>query len=82
VPALSGFRWDGVSRRMSFASAPGRWFWSNGSAWGTCEVTPHACGIEVIEGGLDLASLTFGDGPNILASPVHLSAGESIRRSR
>lgn len=78
VPAFSGFQWDGVTRRMSFASAPGRWFWSNGAAWGTCEVSPPSCRLAVAEGKLDLAILTLGDGPNILAAPVRLAAGETL----
>ena len=82
VPVFSGFRWDGVARRMSFGSAPGRWFWSNGSAWGVCETTPRDCRLAVVEGELDLASLTLGDGPELLAAPVRLGAGESIKRNR
>lgn len=36
--AISGFRFSAVNGAMQFAatSGPGRFFWSNGSAWGTC----------------------------------------------
>ena len=36
--ALSGFSYSAVDRRMTFAHtrAGGHWFWSTGSAWGTC----------------------------------------------
>jgi non-lysosomal glucosylceramidase len=39
VVAFSGFGYDAKSGEMSFAAAttPTRWFWSNGSAWGTFE---------------------------------------------
>ena len=78
VPIMSGFKWDGVARRMSFTSAPGRWFWSNGKAWGTCDISSGACRLRVAEGSLDLASLTLGDGPNILPATAHLTAGAQV----
>lgn len=56
VLALTGFRYSGVEREMRFAAAsePVRWFWSNGSAWGTCSQRPVGEGIEVevsVQGG-------------------------------
>ena len=47
--ALTGFHYDGVDQTLRFAAAsePCRWFWSNGSAWGTVEQRPGAAGIEV-----------------------------------
>jgi len=38
VLALSGFHYSGVDRQICFTDRPGRYFWSNGSAWGLCEV--------------------------------------------
>ena len=38
VLALSGFRYSAIGRKMTFAAANGTWFWSNGSAWGTCRL--------------------------------------------
>ena len=66
---------------MSFATGPGRWFWSNGSAWGTCEVEPSVCRLSVAEGRLELATLSLGGGPNLLDAPIRLGAGESVRLS-
>jgi hypothetical protein len=37
VLAWTGFQWSGVTGTMRFAAREGRWFWSNGEAWGTCE---------------------------------------------
>ena len=79
VPAFSGFRWDGVARSMSFAAGPGRWFWSNGSAWGTCEIDSSACCLTVAEGKLELATLSLGGGPNLLENPIRLGVDESVR---
>jgi hypothetical protein len=35
VLALTGFRWSAVSGVLELRPRPGRFFWSNGSAWGT-----------------------------------------------
>ena len=42
VLALTGFHYDGITREMHFhrAERACRWFWSNGTAWGTCEQRP------------------------------------------
>ena len=39
VLAISGFDYSGVEKRMSFAARVGKWFWSNGHAWGTCRLS-------------------------------------------
>jgi non-lysosomal glucosylceramidase len=58
VPALTGFSYDGVEGTLRFAASDGptRWFWSNGSAWGTVSQTPGTDGVavtlEVGEGSL------------------------------
>lgn len=36
VPALTGFGYSGVDKTMTFAAKDGRFFWSNGYAWGSC----------------------------------------------
>lgn len=36
VPALTGFRYSGVNKSMTFAQGSGPWFWSNGYTWGLC----------------------------------------------
>ena len=38
ILALTGFRYSGVLRALTFAARPGRHFWSNGYAWGTCRI--------------------------------------------
>ncbi|MBN2449231.1 MAG: hypothetical protein JXR77_02515 [Lentisphaeria bacterium] len=64
VPALSGFRWDGVDRHLGFARVPGNWFWSNGRAWGTCRIRADRGRIRarllVLYGQLELRTLALG----------------------
>ncbi len=38
VLALCGFHYSGVEKSMTFAPQNGNFFWSNGSAWGTCSI--------------------------------------------
>ncbi|MCP5117681.1 MAG: hypothetical protein GY953_43215, partial [bacterium] len=38
VLALSGFHYSGVEKVMTFAAGDGRFFWSNGYAWGSCQL--------------------------------------------
>ena len=41
VLALSGFQYSGVDKSMEFGGREGSFFWSNGSAWGTCRLINH-----------------------------------------
>jgi hypothetical protein len=49
VLALTGFQYSGVRREMEFKAArrPVTWFWSNGSAWGTCRQRPGRAATQV-----------------------------------
>ena len=47
VLAWTGFQWSGVTGTMRFAAREGKWFWSNGEAWGTCEQRETVEGMEV-----------------------------------
>lgn len=49
ILALTGFDYSAISQSVRFnaASSPTKWFWSNGSAWGTVEQTPRDEGIAV-----------------------------------
>lgn len=46
---------------MKITDRPGNYFWSNGYAWGTIQVTDNDVTIEVINGSLLLKSLTVGN---------------------
>lgn len=62
VLALSGFRYSGVAKSMEFAARPGKHFWSNGAAWGTCEVFGKRAVLEVIQGRLELERFGLANG--------------------
>jgi uncharacterized protein (DUF608 family) len=49
VPALTGFAYSAVDRRMTIASAkePARWFWSTGDAWGSSFQQTVGDGLEL-----------------------------------
>ena len=46
---------------MKITDRSGNYFWSNGYAWGTIQVTDKDVTIEVINGSLQLKSLTIGN---------------------
>jgi non-lysosomal glucosylceramidase len=82
VLALTGFRYSGVTGSMAFACKPGRSFWSNGYAWGTCAQTCIERGVRVrlhvLHGELSLSRLEIGDvGCLVLEAPEILSKGDS-----
>ncbi|MFD1140285.1 GH116 family glycosyl-hydrolase [Larkinella insperata] len=70
VLAWSGFRYSGVTESMALTSRPGTYFWSNGSAWGTCTVAP--------EGAVNRVSLTVLNG-KIRLRQVELQGGGTQR---
>jgi uncharacterized protein (DUF608 family) len=73
--ALAEFQYSGVSQSMTFTSKPGRYFWSNGSAWGLCQVTPESSTIEVLGGDLFLKSFALKGMETSKFKPLHLTAG-------
>ena len=61
ILALSGFHYSGVEKQMTFTSRPGTYFWSNGYAWGTCEVKADGSAVlTVMKGTLQLNKLLIG----------------------
>ena len=55
------FQYSGVEQRMAFTGKPGKYFWSNGYAWGTCEVSEDDVTLELLKGKLRLKQLEIGD---------------------
>ena len=47
VLAWTGFHYSAVEGKMTFAAKPGRHFWANGYAWGTCEQRTTKSGVRV-----------------------------------
>jgi len=82
--ALSGFHYSGVDKIMTFVPREGIHFWSNGSAWGKCQIEKEKQGYRIeltVKGGkLGLKTFKLGkigqkhfDGP-----PKHIGTGEKI----
>lgn len=76
IPALSGFHYSGVDKSMDITDRPGTWFWSNGSAWGTVEVSGTAATIRLAEGYLSLKD--FNVGGHRCHRKIDLNPGESF----
>jgi uncharacterized protein (DUF608 family) len=59
VIALSGFQYSAIDKSMTFTSTPGTYFWSNGSAWGTCKVSENKAELHVLSGEVELGRFTL-----------------------
>ena len=44
---------------MCFTSIPGTYFWSNGSAWGTCTIKGNRAELKVLDGNVALKQFTI-----------------------
>ena len=61
IIALSSFHYSGIDRHISFTGTPGRYFWSNGYAWGLCNVQPDGSAtLSVLHGTLSVDKVTIG----------------------
>ena len=74
VIAMSGFNYSGVDKRFCIIDRPGKWFWSNGSAWGTVTVSEGNARIEVTEGSLEI--VTFVCGGKTFKQKIKIGSGE------
>ncbi len=68
IPALSGFLYSAVDKKIQFTDTPGVYFWSNGYAWGNCTITDSDASLKVIEGNLEISDIHIGS--KKFASPV------------
>lgn len=75
IIALSDFQYSGIDKSMRITARPGNYFWSNGYSWGTINVTNNDVTIEVINGSLQLKSLTVGDQKEIRLKQFDLQEG-------
>jgi uncharacterized protein (DUF608 family) len=83
VLAMSGFHYSGVDKSIRFTERPGRYFWSNGSAWGECEINELddelSVSFSVLHGEIELMRFQLRNGEeNALYSPVKLEENEDI----
>ncbi len=80
VLALTGFRYSAVDKTMHFANKPGRHFWSNGYAWGVCEITSAGqVTLSAAEGTLALDRFHLeGRGTKSFPDGHQVAAGKQI----
>ncbi|MEQ8556514.1 MAG: GH116 family glycosyl-hydrolase [Cyclobacteriaceae bacterium] len=81
VLATTGFHYSAVDRSMKFTSNPGKYFWSNGYSWGTCEVKEREADLTVLSGELVLESFSM-DGigtKKMKRKTIHASETISIK---
>jgi uncharacterized protein (DUF608 family) len=84
VPALTGFRYDGVDGGMALAARPGNWFWANGQAWGLCRVRREGrnwrVALRVLYGSLSLRRFALDPVAEVAWDrPLRLTAGQTRR---
>jgi non-lysosomal glucosylceramidase len=64
--ALTEFRYSGVDKTMTFTCKDGKYFWSNGYAWGNCSINKNSRGttvlLSVLHGELNLSKFSLGNG--------------------
>ena len=77
VSALSGFHYSGVEKSVSFTYRPGNYFWSNGYAWGTCNVENKKATLFVISVQISLKEFKIVEVGSVKMKEVILQSGEN-----
>ncbi len=82
--ALSGFHYSGVAREITFGNTHGNFFWSNGYAYGTAEISQKEGSkqikLNVLNGKLDLLKVSLeGFGSVSWKELKTIHAGENMR---
>jgi non-lysosomal glucosylceramidase len=84
VLACTGFQYSGVDKAMTFVPNAGRYFWSNGYAWGICTMKKAGRGmsveLSVLQGELTLSRFSLRDfGSADFQKPVTIPAGSAAQ---
>jgi hypothetical protein len=80
--ALTGFHYSGVTKEITFSDITGQYFWSNGYAYGTVEISQKEGSkqikLNVLNGSLDFSKVSLeGIGTKSLKELKTLNSGES-----
>ena len=83
VVAWTGFEYSGVDKSIRFTDEPGKYFWSNGYAWGMCEIVKgnddYRISLEVLHSNVALNTFQLGEYKVHAFKKTNLfSEGESI----
>lgn len=77
--ALTGFGYSAIEKRLTLAARDGRFFWSNGYAWGTYRLQGAELALTVQQGALVVKQITLtGLGELILPEPQITPAGQEV----
>jgi len=79
VLAWSGFRYSAVSGTMVFGKRTGRFFWSTGYAWGTCNIKGTTADLRVLGGEVEIRRLEIGARTVDLPRSRRLKTGARLR---
>ncbi len=84
VLALSGFNYSSVDQSISFTSKNGKYFWSNGYAYGSVEITDRGknkhVALSVNQGSIVLKSVLLKNfGKNIIKSPQKINEKQTFK---
>lgn len=78
VIALSEFQYSAINKSIQFTSKPGNYFWSNGYAWGTCEVNETGAKLQVLFGEISISQFQLaGKGMKKVKNQI-IKAGQSL----
>ncbi len=81
IPALTGFHYSGVTGEIKFGDITGRYFWSNGYAFGTADISRKDESVllkmSVLGGKIKYSKITIeGSGSVNLKNPKSIGPGE------
>jgi len=84
VLALTGFEYSGVEKSMMFTPQEGTYFWSNGYAWGSCQIAKSndkmIVTLSVLNGHLELKNFLLKDyDKKDFKKSVFINSGEEIQ---
>jgi non-lysosomal glucosylceramidase len=80
VLALTKFQYSAIDKTINFRNQIGKWFWSNGYAWGTCEISEDSIILTVKKGILKVGKVML---ENEIVSEFkglqHIEEGEKLK---
>ena len=83
ILAQSGFQFSAVEQSMKFRAKAGKWFWSNGSAWGVCTLFKQKenwiADLTVMHGKIDIQHFSLGEEATCFFNETKtITEGESL----
>lgn len=79
VLAMSGFQYSGVTQSMKFTAKAGTYFWSNGTAWGTCRINGKSAELTVLKGSVALKNFTIDGVGSKKLKDATVTEGSSLK---